>query len=214
MVMNTLKNLIRRKSDRGCNCPCRVGPTIGARIVTNHYRKGIAMPTPTPPELDAQIWNLMIDAERLNRYFYEKADKYRHVSKYMNLCLFVATVGSAAYVVMNISNLASVWSIAAGTVVFVITAALTGVEMFFQVSKNLGIAEGTTKQCQLISTEARQLWRRLRDPSSNVELLVRANDLEMRLNIATQVELDYDSDLNEKCEKEAIQILTAEFPSA
>ena len=57
------------------------------------------------------------------------------------------------------------------------------------------------------------MWRRLGDPSSNVELLVRANDLEMRLNIATQVELDDDRDLNEKCENEAIQILTAEFPS-
>ena len=77
----------------------------------------------------------MLDAERLNRYFYEKADRYRRVSRYMNLCLFTATVGSAAYVVMNISNLASVWSIAAGLGVFLITATLTGVEMFFQVSK-------------------------------------------------------------------------------
>ena len=166
------------------------------------------------PSINVQIWNLMLDAERQYRYFSEKANRYRIRSRWINILMFTASLMTAFYLFVNYSNLASIITVAGSFLAFIIVAGLTAEGMFLQTSKNTGVAESVSKQCQLISMEAKRLWRRLGEPVRDVNLVVMANELEFRLNIVTQVELDLDDDLNKKCEQEARKVLEDEFANA
>ena len=166
------------------------------------------------PSINVQIWNLMIDAEREYRYFYEKADRYRRRARWINIGIFVASIAAASYLFLNLENYADLFAKAASIMLFYVIAALTAAEMFYQTSKHLGIAETVAKQCHLIASESKRLWRRLGEPEQDANLIAVANDLEFRLNIATQVELDLDDDLNRKCEEDARKVLREEFDPA
>ena len=130
------------------------------------------------------------------------------------MLMFTASLATASYLLVNFSNLATAYTVVGSVLAFVIVTGLTAEGMFLQTSKNTGIAESVSKQCQLISMEAKRLWRRLGEPVRDDNLVVMANDLEFRLNIVTQVDLDHDDELNRECEKQARKILEEEFANA
>ena len=157
--------------------------------------------------INSQIWNLMIDAECQYRYFYLKADKYRKWSRSMNVAIFLGSLIAATFLFLKLDL---IWAFIATGSLFYLIAILTVLEMFLQLSKNAGIAENVSRQCHIISSESKRLWRRL-GSQDDVGLVALANELETRLSIATQVDIDYDDKLNKRCEKNARIVIREEF---
>ena len=159
------------------------------------------------PGINSQIWNLMIDADCQFRYFYMKADRYRKWSRWMNILVFLGSLFAATFLFLKLDV---AWAFFATGSLFYVIAILTVLEMFLQLSKSAGIAENSSRQCDIISAEAKRLWRRLGSDDDSA-LVALANELETRLSIATHVEIDYDHKLHQRCEQNAQTIISNEF---
>ena len=159
------------------------------------------------PSINRQIWNLMIDAEGQYRYFYTKADMYRRRSRWINMSIFLGSLVAATFLFLKLDV---TWAFLATAGLFYLIAILTVLEMFLQLSKNAGIAENVSRQCQIIGSESKRLWRTL-DLQNDTDLVVASNELETRLSIATHVDIDYDDKLNKRCEQNARIVISEEF---
>lgn len=117
----------------------------------------------------------------------------------MNAALLLLSIGAAvgllsAWQADTLLELAS--AVVVSVLLFVVIACLTVVEIIFHFSRNAGVAEFASRQCEDIGFEAGKLFR-LAIQSDDYERLAENTDtLRNLLNAAKRTELPYDDELD------------------
>ena len=169
----------------------------------------------SPTQLETQVRLLLHDALRYNRYYYESADRYRWLSRGVNAGLLLLSIAAAsgllgAWQAQSIVELAV--AVVSSVVLFVVIASLTVFEIIFQFSRNTGVAEVVSRQCDDIAFESRKLLRQVVAGNDSEQLANTADMLQKLLNSVTRVGLPHNEEIDKKSDCYATRLLNSEFP--
>ncbi len=150
--------------------------------------------------IDGYIWNVMLDAERCQRYYARLADRYRRMNFGLNVAVVLSSLGAATVLLLE----QPAWISA---LLFLLIAAGTTWGMFSEFSRKAAVASSVSKQCDEIASDTKRLWRRL----DRMDETARIMQLDARLREVTHVGFDIDDKLNERCEEDARRVAAGEF---
>ena len=107
-----------------------------------------------------QIWFLMKDAETHHIYYRAEANKYKRVSRVINFALLGLSLAAAGLYGSLQIDVSWSWLLTVVTSIFVFFAIafLTIFEVVFENSRNSGVAEVVSYQCQEIAS-LRRGWQ-------------------------------------------------------
>ncbi len=159
-----------------------------------------------PIQHSEQVWYPLLDAERLTRYYGHLATRFRRLQFVLNMFIAASTTGAAVSLLAQLPDQVSAW-LSAG--LFFMVAVGVAWMSYADYSKKATTAFIVSKQCGELALAWRQLWWDMDAPDATK----RAQELELRLNQITNVEIDIDDDLNQQCAEEAYATCQAEFAS-
>ena len=147
-----------------------------------------------------RIWNGMVGAERLSRYYGYLATRFRRRHRILSVTVALCSFVAAVLLLVNVSD----W-FSAG--LFLVVAGGTVWGSYADYSKKSAIAENMSKQFGGLAVSWRQLWFKwyLSDVADRAEELERAGSQ------ITESEIDIDESLNIRCDDEAYKKCYAEF---
>ena len=169
----------------------------------------------SPAGIRDQIWFLTKDAETHHIYYRAEANKHKRVSRVINFALLGLSLAAAAGLYGSLQiDVSWAWllTVVLSMILFFAIAFLTIVEVVFENSRNSGVAEVVSYQCQEIASEARKLQRKIHDPSDAGEVVDRADMLRNLSDAVTRSGLEHDEELYEKSSSDAEKRLASEFP--
>ena len=139
-----------------------------------------------------RIWDSLLDADRMSRYYGAKADQFQWLHMLVNAALIMSSIGAATLLLVFDTR---VWS--AG--LFFLTAALTTVSIVVDPSGRANTAKLIAGQLREVELQLRSLWY---DDHPNLKML---QMLEQRIESAVRDDPFFFSDkkLNERCNKAA-----------
>ena len=164
------------------------------------------MTTMVTDQTRSAVWRLLFDLERNFRYYTVKADQLQRQSNWLRFGLLVGALseGLLVYPLLQIS-----W----GWILILCIGILLGIlavsDALFGQSRDSTILKFTALVCDNLKTEAERLWRDLESGRINTEEAeIRYNSIIRQWEKATdKVLLATDNRLNEKCQKDAQQIM-------
>ncbi len=162
-----------------------------------------------------QIWFLTKDAETHHIYYRVEANKHKRNSRMINFMLLGLSLAAAAGLLGSLQiEVSWAWLLTAmsSVILFFAIAFLTIVEVVFENSRNSGVAEVVSYQCQEIASEARKLQRKIQEPRDTGEVADRADMLRNLLDSVTRSGLEHDEELYEESSSDAEKRLASEFP--
>ena len=152
--------------------------------------------------MDQQVWDGILDSERLVRYFLHRAERLRLTHLILTALLFTATSGAVAAALIQFPT------VSAGVMIGV--AALSA---WLYLADYAGKAEAARLlhlQFRDIATEWRRLWY-----SAGLEGQDAVDELRRRETaIVSWCHVPVSQRLNEKCAGEAYETIRSEFQSA
>ena len=165
--------------------------------------------------LESQVRRLLHDALRYNFYYYASANRYRWWSRGINAFLLLLSIGAAsglfsAWQAQSVLELAI--AVASSVLLFTVIASLTVVEIIFQFSRNTGVTEVVSRQCEDIAFETRKLLRQIVQGTNTEQSASTADMLQSLLNSVTRVGLPHYEELDKKSRCDASKLLDDEFP--
>lgn len=148
------------------------------------------------------IWNGLLDAARLDRYYSALATRFqrRHVG--FNFFIAISSLGAATILLVE-------WPQWISAVLFLAVAGAVTWTHYAEYSKRATIAFVTSQRCRELSVSWRELWREQDAPAA----AARVSELSRQLNQITSVEMNIDDELNKRCAYEAYKVCEAEFAS-
>ena len=153
-----------------------------------------------------RIWSGMLDAERLSRYYGNISDRQQKWNQSLSLASIMLSIVGAIILLWTLPA----WVVAG---VFLALAFVTSLMMVFDFSRRAETARIVSRQMRNALDELRDLWTD-RLTADTEYLSSRVAELEKRMNSDTFVDLVVDDKLNERCQKEADDVLRAEFSRA
>lgn len=152
--------------------------------------------------MDEQIWGALYDAERLNRYYERLAGRYRRLHFWFNMAIALGTLVAALMFFTDLPKLVSaiLFALVSGAVIWT---------TFAGYARKSAAAENASALCAEVRVLLTRVWHGV-DYTSNES--GRVLELQQRMQNATLfVRLDVDADLNERCSKDASEVLRTEF---
>ena len=160
--------------------------------------------------VDGQAWLGMLDADRETLYLSAMANRMRRI--HQGTSVFVALGATSAFALIVSGLPGVVWSSAISLLVAVVAIW----SMIFDYSRKSAVAASLASECSELASDWRKLWSELSSLSDD-EALRRVQDLERKDREITKSvphDLGISRRLNEKCAKQAYQLIQHEYDVA
>lgn len=146
------------------------------------------------------IWDGLLDAERLDRYYDILGLRFRAKHVAFNIYVSIALTVSAV-------ALLSEWADWIPSVLFVSSSLTVTVSHYAEFSRKSGIAFRTSRRYRELGMAWRRLWREQDAPDASARVF----ELSRQINEITEVDFKFDEKLDQRCAKEAYEECRSEF---
>lgn len=153
------------------------------------------------------IWQGLLDAARLDRYYEALAERYRQRHLALRILLLLAAIGG---MVSLLEVLPRVAQLVAGLAIIVLVA----LDFAFNLARKTSVLNLINIECTALGNEWKSLWASL-DRISDDDACCENDRLARRLvkvtGWARHAEVGVDDALNEKCERVAYKVISEEY---